>query len=254
MKNKQTAGSFGVIGLGRFGTALAITLSEAGKDVIAIDRDEDKVKAIRQYTDYALPVPVRSLSQPQDDIPALLKAVKSPEPPVSAESLQIKIPSSVPCDTPGLPSNLPPVQTSVETVPMQRDAQDCEVLILPPPAVRIPHRRLPVSRHGYNIFPYQIEFHPYQTKTLSYFFPYLFSDNSQVQMYILLLESKMHSGHSLLADFFNLHILRQNQAENNCYYKYNCHAVCRKYIFDDLWKNIPDFHFTGGCKPDADSK
>ena len=25
MKNKQTAGSFGVIGLGRFGTALAIT-------------------------------------------------------------------------------------------------------------------------------------------------------------------------------------------------------------------------------------
>ena len=53
MKNKQTAGSFGVIGLGRFGTALAITLSEAGKDVIAIDRDEDKVKAIRQYTDYA---------------------------------------------------------------------------------------------------------------------------------------------------------------------------------------------------------
>ena len=33
MKNKQTAGSFGVIGLGRFGTALAITLSEAGKDV-----------------------------------------------------------------------------------------------------------------------------------------------------------------------------------------------------------------------------
>ena len=33
MKNKQTAGSFGVIGLGRFGTALAITLSEAGKDL-----------------------------------------------------------------------------------------------------------------------------------------------------------------------------------------------------------------------------
>ena len=53
MKNKQPAGSFGVIGLGRLGTARAITLSEAGKDVIAIDRDEDKVKAIRQYTDYA---------------------------------------------------------------------------------------------------------------------------------------------------------------------------------------------------------
>lgn len=50
-KRKSTA--FGVIGLGRFGTALAITLAEAGKDVIVIDRSEDKVKAMRQYTEYA---------------------------------------------------------------------------------------------------------------------------------------------------------------------------------------------------------
>ena len=47
---------FGVIGLGRFGSALARTLAEAGKEVIAIDRDEQKVKAIRKYTDYAFVV------------------------------------------------------------------------------------------------------------------------------------------------------------------------------------------------------
>ena len=35
---------FGVIGLGRFGSALARTLAEAGKEVIAVDCDEQKVK------------------------------------------------------------------------------------------------------------------------------------------------------------------------------------------------------------------
>ena len=53
MKKNQKAVSFGVIGLGRFGTALAISLAEAGKEVIAIDQDEDKVKEVRQYTEYA---------------------------------------------------------------------------------------------------------------------------------------------------------------------------------------------------------
>ena len=33
MKNWKSS-AFGVIGLGRFGTALALTLAEAGKDVI----------------------------------------------------------------------------------------------------------------------------------------------------------------------------------------------------------------------------
>ena len=45
---KSKANLFGVIGLGRFGTALAISLSEAGKDVIVVDRNE--VKNLRQYT------------------------------------------------------------------------------------------------------------------------------------------------------------------------------------------------------------
>ena len=51
---KKNANSiFGIIGLGRFGTALAITLAEAGKEVIVVDQNEEKVKAMRQYTEYA---------------------------------------------------------------------------------------------------------------------------------------------------------------------------------------------------------
>lgn len=52
-KRNQTAASFGIIGLGRFGMALATTLADAGKEVIVIDKDESKVKVMRQYTDYA---------------------------------------------------------------------------------------------------------------------------------------------------------------------------------------------------------
>ena len=43
MKKKPTANSFGVIGLGRFGMALAVTLAKC----------ESKVREIRQYTDLA---------------------------------------------------------------------------------------------------------------------------------------------------------------------------------------------------------
>lgn len=53
MKKNKEATSFGVIGLGRFGTALAISLSEAGKEVIVIDKDESKVKVLRTYTEHA---------------------------------------------------------------------------------------------------------------------------------------------------------------------------------------------------------
>ena len=45
IKKKKESASFGVIGLGRFGTALAITLAQAGKEVIAVDRDESRVKS-----------------------------------------------------------------------------------------------------------------------------------------------------------------------------------------------------------------
>ena len=50
---KSKSNLFGVIGLGRFGTALAISLAESGKDVIVVDSNEDKVRELRQYTEYA---------------------------------------------------------------------------------------------------------------------------------------------------------------------------------------------------------
>lgn len=52
MQHKATI-PFGIIGLGRFGFALAKTLSEAGKEVLVIDSNENKIKHIRSYTDNA---------------------------------------------------------------------------------------------------------------------------------------------------------------------------------------------------------
>ena len=56
MKKQHSETTFGVIGLGRFGMALVETLTEAGKEVIAVDKDEQKVKAVRRYTDFAFVV------------------------------------------------------------------------------------------------------------------------------------------------------------------------------------------------------
>lgn len=56
MKKQDPSNLYGVIGLGRFGTALVKTLTEAGKEVIAIDKNEEKVREVRGYTDYAFVV------------------------------------------------------------------------------------------------------------------------------------------------------------------------------------------------------
>lgn len=56
MKKKEKSASFGVIGLGRFGTALVECLANSGKEVLAIDKDEAKVKEARRFTDYAMVV------------------------------------------------------------------------------------------------------------------------------------------------------------------------------------------------------
>lgn len=56
MKKRGTSATFGVIGLGRFGSALVECLSNAEKEVIAIDKDEARVKEARRYTDFALVV------------------------------------------------------------------------------------------------------------------------------------------------------------------------------------------------------
>ncbi len=56
-KNKSNTNTYGIIGLGRFGMALATELAQAGADIIVLDRDEEKVREIREYTENAFIVP-----------------------------------------------------------------------------------------------------------------------------------------------------------------------------------------------------
>lgn len=56
MLNRKPAVEFGIIGLGRFGIALATYLAEAGKDILVLDCNESKIKQIRNFTDNALVV------------------------------------------------------------------------------------------------------------------------------------------------------------------------------------------------------
>ena len=52
MKRKQ----FGVIGLGRFGSAMAMTLTELGHDVIGVDGDESRVQQLADVVTHALQI------------------------------------------------------------------------------------------------------------------------------------------------------------------------------------------------------
>ncbi|NLL72679.1 MAG: TrkA family potassium uptake protein [Clostridiales bacterium] len=56
MLSRKPVIEFGVIGLGRFGFALASTLAEAGKEVLVLDSNESKIRQIRTYTDNAFVV------------------------------------------------------------------------------------------------------------------------------------------------------------------------------------------------------
>ena len=56
MKKRETSATFGIIGLGRFGLALVECLSHAEKEVLAIDKDEARVKQARRFTDLAMVV------------------------------------------------------------------------------------------------------------------------------------------------------------------------------------------------------
>lgn len=56
MLNHKPAIEFGIIGLGRFGYALASTLAEAGKEVLVLDSSENKIRQIRNFTDNAFVV------------------------------------------------------------------------------------------------------------------------------------------------------------------------------------------------------
>ena len=52
-KKKNAKKTYGIIGLGRFGYALAIELATADADIMVLDRDEEKVRELRDYTDNA---------------------------------------------------------------------------------------------------------------------------------------------------------------------------------------------------------
>ncbi len=52
-KNKKEKTTYGIIGLGRFGFALALTLAKSGAELVVLDRDEEKIREIREYTENA---------------------------------------------------------------------------------------------------------------------------------------------------------------------------------------------------------
>ncbi len=52
-KKKKDNHTYGIIGLGRFGYALAMELAESDADLIVLDRDADKIRELREYTDNA---------------------------------------------------------------------------------------------------------------------------------------------------------------------------------------------------------
>lgn len=56
MAHHKSVIEFGIIGLGRFGFALATTLAEAGKEVLVLDSSESKIRQIRNYTENAFVV------------------------------------------------------------------------------------------------------------------------------------------------------------------------------------------------------
>ena len=58
MKEKQ----FAILGLGRFGEALAITLSELGLNVVVVDQDEEKVQNIANHVTYAVQADVSDIN------------------------------------------------------------------------------------------------------------------------------------------------------------------------------------------------
>lgn len=49
--------SYGIVGLGRFGSALAMEMAELKADIIVIDKDEEKIREMRELTENALIVP-----------------------------------------------------------------------------------------------------------------------------------------------------------------------------------------------------
>ena len=52
-KAKSSKTTYGIVGLGRFGYALAKELAASGAELLVLDRDEDKIRELREITDLA---------------------------------------------------------------------------------------------------------------------------------------------------------------------------------------------------------
>ncbi|MCD8223109.1 MAG: TrkA family potassium uptake protein [Clostridiales bacterium] len=52
-KKKKEKDTYGIIGLGRFGRALAMDLASSGADLLVLDKEEEKVRELRDYTENA---------------------------------------------------------------------------------------------------------------------------------------------------------------------------------------------------------
>lgn len=52
-KKRKNETLYGIIGLGRFGMALAKSLAEAGRDVLVVDREQSKINQAASFTDNA---------------------------------------------------------------------------------------------------------------------------------------------------------------------------------------------------------
>lgn len=60
-KRKEDRTSYGIVGLGRFGYALAVELAHSDAELLVMDRDEEKIREMRELTDNAFVV--RSLDK-----------------------------------------------------------------------------------------------------------------------------------------------------------------------------------------------
>lgn len=54
LQKKREQATYGIIGLGRFGHALAVELANSGAELLVIDKDEEKVRELREYTENAI--------------------------------------------------------------------------------------------------------------------------------------------------------------------------------------------------------
>ena len=52
-KPKMEKNTYGIVGLGRFGYALAMELAASDADILVLDKDEEKVREMREYTESA---------------------------------------------------------------------------------------------------------------------------------------------------------------------------------------------------------